>query len=97
MKRFLLAFYSGALLTAILVAALVREWSALDRVLLWPIAVFMYLVGPGPTFSSGGHEWTPIHALAYLLGIGTTWLFYSGLIYGALRLCSKRPGAEASP
>jgi len=63
------------------------------KVVLWPIAVCLYLSGPGPNIGSAGkylHEWTPVQDFAVAAGIGLSWLFYSSIVFLLIWLQQKR-------
>jgi len=60
------------------------QLGAITKVLLWPVAGVLYLVGPGPNLGPSEmhmHEWTPVHEIAVAVGIGLSWTFYSSLSY----------------
>jgi len=66
---------------------------AVAKAVLWPIAVCLYLSGPGPNIGSGGkylHEWTPVQGFAVVAGIGLSWLFYSSIVFLLIWLQQKR-------
>src|SRR5882724_2811412 len=57
---------------------------AITKMLFWPVAALLYLVGPGPTLGppeNHMHEWTPVHEIAVAVGIGLSWTFYSSLVF----------------
>ena len=61
---------------------------AVARVVLWPVAVCEYLVGPGPNIGppeKHQHEATPVQFLAAVIGIGLSWMFYSSVLFVILR------------
>ncbi len=66
---------------------------AVAKVVLWPIAVCLYLSGPGPNIGSAGkhlHEWTPVQDFAVVAGIGLSWVFYSSIVFLLIGLQHKR-------
>jgi hypothetical protein len=70
-----------------------RSLEAVAKVLLWPIAVCLYLSGPGPNIGSAGkhlHEWTPVQDFAVVAGIGLSWVFYSSIVFLLIWLQQKR-------
>src|SRR2546427_7100036 len=57
---------------------------AITKMLFWPVAALLYLVGPGPTLGppeNHMHEWTPVHEIEVAVGIGLSWTFYSSLVF----------------
>jgi hypothetical protein len=56
----------------------------LSKVVLWPIPVCLYLVGPGPGIGPAEkhfHEWTPVQDFAVVAGIALSWAFYSSIVF----------------
>lgn len=63
------------------------------KVVLWPIAVCLYLSGPGPSIGPAEkhlHEWTPVQDFAVVAGIGLSWAFYSSIVFLLIWLRQKR-------
>ena len=63
------------------------------KVVLWPIAVCLYLPGPGPNFGPPEkhlHEWTPVQDFAVVVGIGISWALYSSIVFLLIWLRHKR-------
>jgi hypothetical protein len=63
------------------------------KVVLWPIAVCLYLAGPGPNIGPAEkhlHEWTPVQDFAVVAGIGLSWAFYSSIVFLLIWLWQKR-------
>jgi hypothetical protein len=104
MFRVVIAILAGALITVALCVMLLPVWqdyplSLVAKVLLWPITVFMDLAGPGPRIGppeKNRHEGTPVHIFVFFLGLGFSWVFYSVLAYGFMRLRAKRGAALPS-
>ena len=70
-----------------------RSLEAVAKVVLWPIAVCLYLTGPGPNMGSAGkhlHEWTPVQDFALVAGIGLSWAFYSSIVFLLIWFQHKR-------
>jgi hypothetical protein len=68
-------------------------FDAVMQALFWPVALCVYLSGPGPDIGQPGrhmHEATPVQIFAALIGIGLSWTFYSSLIFFVLWLRRKR-------
>jgi hypothetical protein len=66
---------------------------AVAKVVLWPIAVCLYLSGPGPNIGSAEkhlQEWTPVQDFAVVAGIGLSWVFYSSIVFLLIWLQHKR-------
>ena len=60
------------------------QLGAITKMLFWPVAAVLYLVGPGPNIGPPemhGHEGTPVHILAIALGIGLSLVFYVCLLF----------------
>jgi hypothetical protein len=73
--------------------------NAVVKVLLWPVAVCLYLVGPGPRIGppdKNFHEWTPVHSLALMVGIGLSWVFYTGLVFAFMKSRSRHNASAPS-
>ncbi len=54
------------------------------EVVFWPIAVCVYLSGPGAPIGPPEkhmYEGTPVQIIAALVGIGFSWVFYSSLVF----------------
>jgi hypothetical protein len=69
------------------------------QALFWPVALCVYLSGPGPDIGPPGkhmHEGTPVQIFAALMGIGLSWTFYSSLIFFILWFRGKRQPKTAS-
>jgi hypothetical protein len=72
------------------------------QAVFWPVALCVYLSGPGPEIGPPGkhmHEGSPIQILAAFIGIGLSWTFYSSLVFFILWLRRKRrllPGTAAN-
>ena len=69
------------------------------KVVLWPIAVCLYLSGPGPSIGPAEkhlHEWTPVQDFAVLVGVGLSWTFYSSIVFLGIRLRHKRRLAKST-
>jgi hypothetical protein len=63
------------------------------KVVLWPIVVCLYLLGPGPNIGPAEkhlHEWTPVQDFAVVAGIGLSWAFYSSIVFLLIWLRHKR-------
>jgi hypothetical protein len=63
------------------------------KVVLWPIAVCLYLTGPGPSIGPAQrhlHEWTPVQDFAVVAGIGLSWAFYSSIVFLVIWLRRNR-------
>jgi len=63
------------------------------QALFWPVALCVYLSGPGPDIGPPGkhmHEGTPVQIFAALMGIGLSCTFYSSLIFFILWFRGKR-------
>jgi len=63
------------------------------QALFWPVALCVYLSGPGPDIGPPGkrmHEGTPVQIFAALIGIGLSWTFYSSLVFFVLCLRQKQ-------
>jgi hypothetical protein len=63
------------------------------KVVLWPIAVCLYLTGPGPNIGPTEkhlHEWTPVQDFAIVAGISLSWAFYSSIVFVLIWLRQKR-------
>src|SRR5260370_29595903 len=60
-------------------------FDAVVEIVFWPVPAFMHLVNfllPPPNIGSPEkplREGTPLTALAFVVGIGLTWVFYSSL------------------
>jgi predicted Na+-dependent transporter len=70
-----------------------RSLEALAKVVLWPIALCLYLSGPGPNVGSAEkhlHEWTPVQDFALVAGIGLSWAFYSSIVFLLIWFQHKR-------
>jgi hypothetical protein len=105
-KRTLISIGGGAFITV--VALYLATWrlpvpTTIAKAMLWPLATFMFffthLIGQGPPIGppeSHMHEWTPIHFLAYLVGIVGSWMFYSWLIFFVLEIRVRRTAMEPS-
>ena len=66
---------------------------AVAKIVLWPIAVCLYLSGPGPNIGSAEkhlHEWTPVQDFAVVAEIGLSWAFYSSAVFVLIWLQQKR-------
>ena len=66
---------------------------AVAKELLWPIAVCLYLSGPGPNIGSPEkhlHEWTPVQDFAVITGIALSWVFYSSVVFLLIWLQQRR-------
>jgi len=66
---------------------------AVAKVALWPIAVCLYLLGPGPNLGPAEkhlHEWTPVQDFAVVVGIGLSWALYSSIVFLLIWLRHKR-------
>jgi hypothetical protein len=66
---------------------------AVAKVVLWPIAVCLYLSGPGPNIGSAEkhlHEWTPVQGFAVAAGISLSWAFYSSIVFLLIWVRHKR-------
>jgi len=67
------------------------------KVVLWPIAVCLYLAGPGPNIGPAEehlHEWTPVQDFAVVAGIGLSWAFYSSIVFVVIWLRQKQRFAK---
>jgi hypothetical protein len=97
MKQLIISVGGGAFITVVLYlldveASLLYPPNAIAKVLLWPVTFCLYLVGPGPRIGppdKNFHEWTPVHSLALVVGIGLSWVFYSGLAFVFLQFRSR--------
>jgi hypothetical protein len=68
------------------------------KVVLWPVAVCLYVAGPGPSIGPPEkhlHEWTPVQDFAVVAGIGLSWVFYSSAVFVLIWLQQKRRLAKA--
>lgn len=68
--------------TPLLSVKLPSSLEAVGKIVLWPKAVCLYLVGPGPNIGfseSTIHEWTPVQDFAVAIGLGLSWAFYSSI------------------
>ena len=66
---------------------------AVAKIVLWPIAVCLYLSGPGPNIGSAEkhlHEWTPVQDFAVVAGISLSWAFYSSMVFLLIWLQHRR-------
>jgi len=69
------------------------------KVLLWPVTVCLYLVGPGPRIGPPDknlHEWTPTHSLALMVGIDLSWVFYTTLVFALMKIRSRHKASASS-
>jgi hypothetical protein len=60
---------------------------------LWPIAVCLYLLGPGPNLGPAEkhlHEWTPVQDFAVVAGVGISWALYSSIVFMLIWFRHKR-------
>jgi hypothetical protein len=96
------ALLSAAAGAAICRAALSLAPDDVARIILWPLSG-LALAFPPPCFDRGPGrepfcEGTPIQMLAGLLGLGLSWLFYTGLLYLLVARVSsgKRPIARGA-
>jgi hypothetical protein len=104
MKQLIISVGGGAFITVLLYlldleVSLLYPPNAFAKVLLWPVTVCLYLAGPGPRIGAPDknfHEWTPVHSLALLVGIGLSWVFYSGLAFVFLKFRSRRSASVPS-
>ena len=73
-----------------------RPLEAVGKVLLWPIAACLYLVGPGPNVGLPDrrlHEWTLVQDFAVIAGVGLSWVFYSSIAFLLIWFHRKRQAA----
>src|SRR5215469_282460 len=66
---------------------------AVAKVVLWPIAVCLYLAGPGPNIGPAEkhlHEWSPVQDFAVVVGIGLSWAFYMSIVFLLIWFRHKR-------
>ena len=108
--RWLLVSLGGALLIAAVLLVVSTDTPLLGvgvdmpgsavtvgEVVLWPIAVCLYLAGPGPNIGPAEkhlHEWTPVQDFAVVAGIGLSWAFYSSIVFVLIWLRKKRSQAK---
>ncbi len=94
--KWLLVSVGGGLLATVALSTLPDRWidapensshPIADRVIetvLWPIAICVYLSGPGAPIGPPEkhmYEATPVQVLAVFVGIGLSWAFYSSLVF----------------
>jgi hypothetical protein len=88
-KSFLISITMGALITiASICCTDLPGHLHIDRIaqaVLWPLALFEKLTGPGPRLASGGHEGSPVQLVAAVAGLGMSWAFYSCMFFLAVR------------
>jgi hypothetical protein len=63
------------------------------QALFWPVALCVYLSGPGPDIGPPGkhmYEGTPVQIFAVMIGMGLSWTFYSSLIFFILWFRRRR-------
>jgi len=106
-KWLIFSLGGGILITAVLLvfpSALPDTMPApLDPIaamVLWPVAVCEFLVGPGPRVGSPNHhlhEGTPLNMLAAVLGVGLSWMFYSSLVLLVTGARHRSQLSEAAP
>jgi hypothetical protein len=108
--RWLLVSLGGALLIGVLLLVVsidtpllgvgvdVPGWAVtVGKVVMWPIAVSLYLSGPGPNIGPEEkhlHEWTPVQDFAVVAGISLSWAFYSSIVFVLIWLRQKRRVAK---
>ncbi|SRR5713101_140366 len=104
MKQLIISF-GGAIFIIVLLYILDVEGLVLfppngvARVLLWPVAVCLWLVGPGPRIGppdKNWHEFTPTHSLALIVGIGLSWIFYTTLVFAFMKIRSRHKASTSS-
>ena len=97
-------FFSDTLFDA--VADVPGPLGDVAHVVLWPVAVCVYLSGPGPNIGTPEkplHEWTPVQDFAVVIGIGLSWVFYSSVVFliiwirHKLRALRKKTSAATPP
>jgi hypothetical protein len=101
MHRSAIAIALGIAITVALCIVFLPTWDNYPlnipaKVLLWPITAFMQLAGAGPRIGppeKNMHEGTPIHVLAFILGLGFSCIFYSALSFVILRWRTNRRAA----
>jgi hypothetical protein len=67
------------------------------QAVFWPIAVCVYLSGPGVPIGPPEkhmHEATPLQVVAALIGIGLSWAFYSSIAFLIFWLWRRRRAAS---
>ncbi|HYL62580.1 MAG TPA: hypothetical protein VE077_08155 [Candidatus Methylomirabilis sp.] len=112
-KWLLVSIVGGVLITVVLFVfadtflGVVRDMpgpvGAVAKVVLWPVAVCVYLSGPGPSIGPPDkhlHERTPVQDFAVMAGLGLSWVLYSSLVFFIVwlrrrgRTSSKTSGAS---
>lgn len=99
--KWLLSSIGGAVVVTVALLFLpdvlfTNSWPLFDRVLgvvLWPVALCEYLVSPGPTIGRPNqhlHEGTPLDFPAAVVGAGLSWIFWSSLVFVAIRYRRRR-------
>jgi len=104
MKQLIISIGGGAFIVVLLYLLdgegfVLSPPSTVAKVLLWPATVCLYLVGPGPRVGPPDkdfHEWTPTHSLALIVGIGLSWIFYTGLAFAFVKFRSRRNASAPS-
>jgi protein-S-isoprenylcysteine O-methyltransferase Ste14 len=61
------------------------------RVILWPVDVLLFAVGPGPRFGNGHHEWTPVQDFAVWVGVGVAFAFWVVVAWFVVRVFFNNP------
>ena len=46
------------------------------HVVLWPVNLLLWVIGPGVPLQGGGYEWTPAQDFAVWIGTGLSWAFW---------------------
>ena len=106
-KWLIFSFGGGAVIAAILLlfpSALPDNLPApldlIATVVLWPVPVCEFLVGPGATIGSSSqhlHEGTPVNIVVAVLGVGLSWVFYSSVVLFATCYWNRRQLSDREP
>jgi hypothetical protein len=100
LKRLGLTAGIGALITVLLLATqtLLEPLGSVTQVVFWPATLLLKAAGTGPRLGTAEpprYEWTPVHDIAIAVGIGLSWVFYSG-VAGCLLALRARARRRAS-
>jgi hypothetical protein len=99
-KWFVFTIGGGVLVAAALLAfpqalfVSVPAWlDVLTTVVFWPVIICEHLVGPGPSIglpSEHLHEGTPVHVLSAAMGVASSWMFWSSLVFLVILIRTSR-------
>ena len=95
MKLLLISIACGIVITVVLTATAFSLSIEAGRVILWQVTLLSILIGPGPLIGHDAqgnpeYEGTPVHMLAFFVGILLGVPIYSLLSYVVLRRLGKR-------